>query len=89
MNQKNEELSDMLYSNKTENIDNSNRILGLKNEYKAYQCEAINESTKHLMNVIMPLELNLFVNKYLKFSNLNSFNSLDNLFEKVTENEYM
>jgi uncharacterized membrane protein (DUF373 family) len=65
------------------------KIFMLKNEYKSFQCEAINEATKNMMNVIIPLELSIFVNKYLKFPNLNTFTNLDNLFEKVLENELM
>ncbi len=87
MNHKNHELADLLYNMK-ETIDKS-KILNLKNEYKAYQCEAINEATRNIMNVIIPLELSIFINKYWKFPSLNNFNSLDVLFEKVTENEFM
>ncbi len=88
MNKKIQELSELLYNNKNDNIDKS-KITVLKNEYKSYQVELINEGTKQAINAIMPLELSLFVNKYLKFTSLNNFKSLDNLYEKILENEYV
>jgi hypothetical protein len=88
MNKKNDELANLMY-NKSDVMLDKSKIFVLKNDYKDYQCEAISEATKHMMNVVMPLELNIFVNKYLKFPNLNDFNSLDNLYEKVLENELM
>jgi len=89
MNKKNIELSNLMYNNKSNVLVDKTKIFTLKNDYKAYQCEAINEATKSTMSVIIPLELSIFVNKYLKFPNLNSFTSLDNLYEKILENELM
>jgi hypothetical protein len=89
MNKNNVQLANLMYNTKSDVMMDKSKIFMLKNEYKAYQCEAINEATKSTMSVIIPLELSIFVNKYLKFPNLNNFSSLDNLYEKIIENELM
>jgi len=82
-----------LMHNKEENVDKDyDKMSSIKNyiklDYKTLQNAAINESIRQLMNVIMPLELNLFANKYLKFTDLTNFNNLDELYENILENEY-
>lgn len=89
MNKKNAQLASLMYNNKSEVMMDKSKIFMLKNEYKAFQCEAINEATKNTMSIIIPLELSIFVNKYLKFPTLSNFNTLDNLYEKLIENELM
>jgi len=89
MNYKNLELANMMYTNKPDIFVDKSKMFVLKNEYKSHQCEAINEATKKAMSVIIPLELSIFVNKYLKLETLNNFTGLDNLYEKLEENEYM
>ena len=52
MNKKNNELANLMYTNKADVMMDKSKIFTLKNEYKTYQCEAINESTKSIMSVI-------------------------------------
>ena len=53
---------DLIY-NKDLDIWDKTKIINLKKEFKSTQCEALNESIRHFMQIIMPVELNLFVNK--------------------------
>jgi len=58
-----------------------------KGEYKAIQNKLLFEFYKRIIKVVMPIEYNVFANKFIKFNDISSCESSNNMIDKLVENQ--
>lgn len=60
-----------------------------KLEYKTMQKKIIHDLFRKILRVIMPIEYNIFANKFIKFNDISMCETTNQIVDKIVENQEM